>query len=126
MTLSARLLRGGTRSSSKQEKTSANLVLGTLSDAGVSDSDVTKHTIESAIDGRLMLDDLNRLMTRAKRVNSSWSGGTPDRSRGITDLIVSPEIVQSLREMSYNSINSKDVDGGAVASGDEAIAATDS
>tara|TARA_Y100000592_G_scaffold79732_2_gene125807 strand:- start:967 stop:2079 length:1113 start_codon:yes stop_codon:yes gene_type:complete len=114
----------------KQEKTSANLVLGTLSDAGVSDSDATKHTIESSIDGRLMLDDLNRLMTRAKRVNSSWSGGTPDRSRGITDLIVSPEIVQSLREMSYNSINTKASDGSALAtsdeSGSEPIAATDS
>lgn len=110
----------------KQEKTSANLVLGTLADAGYSSGATTEHVITSAIDGKLTLDDLNRLMTRAKRINSSWSGGTPDRTRGISDLIVSPEIVQSVREMSYNSINTKDVDGAAIAGGDDAITAPDS
>jgi hypothetical protein len=110
----------------KQEKTSANLMLGTLADAGVSDSDNTKHTIESTTDGRFLLHDLNRLMTRAKRVNTSWSGGTPDRTRGISDLIVSPEIVQSIREMSYNPVNTKAADGAAPANTEDGIAATDS
>lgn len=94
----------------KQEKTSASLMLGTLKDAGA-DSDATtattNHTLLSSTAGRMLLHDLNRLLTRAKRVNTSWSGGTPDRSRGITDLIVSPEIVESLREMSYNPVNTR-------------------
>ena len=96
----------------KQEKTSASLMLGTLSDAGTDSSapgTATNHTLVSTTAGRLLLHDLNRLLTRAKRNNTSWSGGPPDRSRGITDQIVSPEIVESLTEMSYNPINEKGV-----------------
>jgi hypothetical protein len=89
----------------KQEKTSANLILGTLADVGYLSGANTEHVIRATTTGTLSLDDLNRLMTRSKRINSSWSGGTPDRTRGITDLIVSPEITESIRSMSYNPVN---------------------
>ena len=113
----------------KQEKTSANLMLGTLADAGTDSSapgTATNHTLVSTTAGRLLLHDLNRLLTRAKRNNTSWSGGTPDRSRGITDLIVSPEIVESLREMSYNPVNTKEADGTAASTGNSGTTAPDS
>lgn len=110
----------------KQEKTSANLILGTLADVGYTSGATTEHVILGGTAGTLSLDDLNKLMTRSKRINSSWSGGTPDRTRGITDLIVSPEIVQSLRAMSYNAINVVGVNGTIAAADSGAVTAPDS
>jgi len=100
----------------KQEKTSANLILTALSKATTNSKD---HIITAGTSGRFLLDDLNRLFTLAKRINTSFSKGTPVNraSRGITDLLVSPEVVQELRAMAYNPINTKgSAIAGAVAS----------
>jgi hypothetical protein len=88
----------------KQERISANLIMGSLADASTNSLD---HVIRCNTDGRVVLDDFNKLLTRAKRINTSWAKGTPaNRSgRGVTDLIVSPEVVQELRAMAYNPIN---------------------
>lgn len=115
----------------QQERTSANLILGTLVDQGREDDNGAtglEQTLLSTDNGRLVLHDFNRLLTRAKRISPSWSGGTPDsRSRGITDLIVSPEVVQSLREMAYNPIATRNPDGTAIDDGSATgIPATDS
>lgn len=118
----------------KQERNAANLVLGALSEANTKGKD---HIIEatnkgtSAEDGgRLILDDFNKLLTLGKRINTSWTGGTPDSGiggRGVTDLIVSPEIVQGLREMAYNPINTRtNVEGNPTDYAGANIAATDS
>jgi hypothetical protein len=90
----------------KQEKTSANLLLGALAAAQTNGK---KHVQRANTNGRFLLADLNELFTLAKRVNTSWLGGTPDarQGRGITDIIVSPEVVQELRAMAYNPINTK-------------------
>jgi hypothetical protein len=88
----------------KQEATSANLVLGSLADAQTNGKD---HTIASG-GTTLILDDFNRLLTLAKRINTAWDGGTPEsRIKGVTDLIMSPEAVEGLRAMAYNPINTK-------------------
>ena len=88
----------------KQERISANLIMGSLADASTNSLD---HVIRCNTDSRVVLDDFNKLLTRAKRINTSWAKGTPaNRSgRGVTDLIVSPEVVQGLRAMAYNPIN---------------------
>jgi hypothetical protein len=91
----------------KQERNSATLMLGALADATTKG---TSHIIDSANVGtsKIILDDFNRLLTLGKRINTAWTGGTPDGGiggRGVTDLIVSPEVVQGLREMAYNPIN---------------------
>lgn len=95
----------------KQEKTSANLILTALAGAKTNNK---QHILTAGTNGRFLLDDLNRLFTLAKRINTSYSGGTPVNraSRGVTDLLVSPELVQELRSMAYNPINTK---GSAVA-----------
>ena len=89
-----------------QEKTSANLVLSALAAATTNGK---AHVQRANTNGRFLLADLNELFTLAKRINTSWAKGTPDarQSRGITDLIVSPEVVQELRAMAYNPINTK-------------------
>ena len=69
------------------------------------------------------LADFNKLVTKAKRINTAWTGGTPDNSiKGITDLIVSPETMEDLRAMSYNPVNT----GGRGASDAANIAAPES
>ena len=90
----------------KQEKTSANLILTALDGAKTNNK---QHILTAGTNGRFLLDDLNRLFTLAKRINTSFSNGTPTNraSRGITDLLVSPELVQELRAMAYNPINTK-------------------
>jgi hypothetical protein len=103
----------------QQENASASLLFGTIADNS------KKLYTTSATSGTLTLDDFNKLLTIAKRNNPSWSGGTPERSRGLTDLIVSPEVIQSLREIAYNPVNTtlKSTAAGEVTG---PIAATDS
>jgi len=111
----------------KQERNSASLILGALSEA---ETKGRKHVISALNSGRLILDDFNALLTLGKRINTAWTGGTPEGGiggRGVTDLIVSPEIVQGLREMAYNPINTRaGVDAKTGAEGNVAIPATDS
>tara|TARA_A200000159_G_scaffold164449_1_gene194108 strand:- start:51 stop:1193 length:1143 start_codon:yes stop_codon:yes gene_type:complete len=110
----------------KQERNSATLVLGALAEAQTKGK---SHIISAnnVGDSRLILDDFNRLLTLGKRINTAWTGGTPDSGiggRGVTDLVVSPEVVQGLREMAYNPINTRAANG--TLAGDGHIPATDS
>lgn len=87
----------------RQESTSANLILGALASADTNGD----HYI-AANGSDLILDDFNKLLTKGKRINTAWTGGTPEgRIKGVTDLIMSPEAVQGLRAMAYNSVNVK-------------------
>lgn len=90
----------------KQEKTSANLLLAALAGATTNGK---RHVQRATSNGRFLLADLNELFTLAKRINTSWLKGSPESrsGRGITDIIVSPEVVQELRAMAYNPINTK-------------------
>jgi len=113
----------------KQDRNTASLIFGALAGASQGTGKVAStkgkaHVIGANSSGQLLLDDFNRLMTRAKRINTSWAGGTPvgEGNRGVTDLIVSPEVVQSLRAMAYNPINTKTSPAGDTTSG---ITATD-
>lgn len=106
----------------KQESTSANLILGSLKDATTNSN---SHTLAAA-GSRLILDDFNRLLTLAKRINTAWTGGTPEnRIKGVTDLIMSPEAVEGLRAMAYNPINTVGTAAGGTATAAGPIAATD-
>lgn len=55
---------------------------------------------------KFQLDDVNRLMTKIKRLNSSWANGSPaGRGSGLTDLFLSPEAMEEIRKMTYNPMN---------------------
>ena len=89
----------------KQETTSASLIMGSLADASTNGTNhVFRNTYESL---NFVLDDINKLMTLSKRIQASFLGGSPagGTAKGITDLIVSPEVVEKLRAMAYNPIN---------------------
>ena len=88
----------------KQERTSATLAMTALANAQTNSK---KHVQTSNQSGRFLLADLNELLTLAKRINTSWAKGTPATGSraGLTDLLVSPEIVEQIRAMAYNPIN---------------------
>jgi len=122
----------------KQERTSANLLMTALAAASTGNSSTAAdnyHVFRSAAPGRFVLNDLNKLFTKIKRINASFVGGTPSGARrGLTDLIVSPEIIEEIRGMAYNPINTQGslAKGGTAAGyaanqtgGNNGIAATD-
>jgi len=64
------------------------------------------HVIASDTPGSFTINDLNRLWTRARKINTSWNGKTPiGGAAGITDLFVSPEVMEDVRGFSYNPVN---------------------
>lgn len=63
--------------------------------------------IPGSTPGQFKIDDLNRLWTLVKRSRNSWAGGTPVSTpgRGLTHLIISPEVAGDIRAFSYNPQN---------------------
>ena len=105
----------------KQETTSATLLMTSVANATTNGK---AHVQKNEVAGKFTLADMNDLLTLAKRINSSWIGGTPTtRTKGLTDIICSPETVQDIRSMAYNAINSQDAD--ATAPTTEGLAAPD-
>jgi hypothetical protein len=96
----------------KQNKISANVVMKALANA---ETNGFKHVQSSAAADRFVLADLNSMITRSKRIVTSFVGGTPDarQGRGVTDIVCSPEIVEELRAIAYNPINTKVAPAGA-------------
>jgi len=106
----------------KQETTSANLVLGVLAAAQTNGKD---HVIKSGVENRFLIDDVNRLITHAKRINTPWNKGTPvTANRGVTDLLISPEIMGEIRAMAYNPINTRGLAGNNLTGTIDGTAAT--
>lgn len=68
-----------------------------------------QHVIRAGTAGVFLLDDLSKLITRMKRINSSFAGGTPSNFsfKGLTDLFVSTEIKEQIRAFAYNPLNTK-------------------
>jgi len=100
----------------KQDRTSASLVMTSLAGASTKSSPLfqDKHIFRTAVAGNVLIEDFNSLMTVAKRINTSWIGGTPTiRTRGITDIVCSPEVVGSIRSMAYNPVNTRSAVGTA-------------
>ena len=108
----------------KQTKTAFNVLATALVKGQGNTATAGSQIIGSTTENRFVLDDFNRLITKSKRINSSWNGGTPigGVTSGITDLLVSPEMVEQLRSMAYNPINTIDADGSGVTATDGQVA----
>lgn len=91
----------------KQERNGWAVVLKALAEATTRNIAALNLVHVIAGHSTFLLDDLNALITRIKRINESYSGNTPTQpySNGITDLYVSPEIKQAIRAFAYNPIN---------------------
>ena len=98
----------------KQERTSVNQLLGALVAADTdfgSGAAAGNHVITASTASQLGIDDFNRLITRSKRLWSSFSSGTPSTGIkvGVTDLVMSPEMTQEIRAMAYQPVNTRAV-----------------
>ena len=95
----------------KQETTSATLLMTAVAGATTNGK---PHVQSNRVSNKFTLADMNDLLTLAKRINTSFIGGTPtSRTKGLTDLICSPEIVQDIRSIAYNPINSANANDSA-------------
>lgn len=75
-------------------------VLATASNGGVSN---VKRAITA---GRLTLQDVNKLFSRIRRQNMSWASGSTSTVVGkLTDMVMSVEILEQIREFAFNPIN---------------------
>ena len=108
----------------KQTKTAFNVLATALVKGQGTSATAGSQIIGSTTENPFVLDDFNRLITKSKRINSSFNGGTPvgGVKSGITDLLVSPEMVEQLRSMAYNPVNTIDADGGTPTGNDGQVA----
>lgn len=67
------------------------------------------HVIRSNVANQLVLKDFNRLKTLAARINVSAMGKTTDSTRGINTLLMSPEMVEEIRGIAYEPMNTRGV-----------------
>lgn len=82
------------------------------------------HVIDRTTADVFQLDDLNRLITRNRRINTAFNAGTPAvDSFGITDLFVSPEIMEQVRAFAYQPMNTRS--GATTTSGATSLALPD-
>ena len=101
----------------KQERNAWAVILKALAEAASKNgrsvaagtSGSLRHLLTSRNTGasaEFRMQDLNDLMTRIKRVNVSFAGGSPSdfNSRGLTDLFVSPEVMGQIRAYAYDAI----------------------
>ncbi len=73
---------------------------------------------ESTTDEVFSLEDLNKLFTSFKRINSSWNQGTPVNGSGRpTDIYLSPELMEQIRGMAYQPVNTVGANRTSVSAG---------
>ena len=101
----------------KQERTSLNQLVGALITATTKvngTSAAGNHVIRTGADNVLTIDDFNNLLTRSKRLWSSFSTGTPSGGGrfGVTDLLMSPEMTEEIRAMAYQPVNTRQASSG--------------
>ncbi len=96
----------------KQERQAHAVLLKALAEAGTNTyaNKGLSHVISANLAGTFQLHDLNALMTRMRRIYTSFSYGTPADGAGrITDLLVSPEIMEDVRGFAYQPMNTRAV-----------------
>jgi hypothetical protein len=88
----------------KQERNAWAVILKALAEA---ETDSLNHVIGTSTADVIVPNDINRLMTLIKRINNSYDGGTPSNwsAKGLTDLFVSPEVMEQVRGFAWNPIN---------------------
>ena len=108
----------------KQERNAWAVILKALADASTGGN---THLTTATAASVFQLDDMNKLMTRIRRINESFANGTPDvaYSNGLTDMYMSPEMIEQVRAFAYQPMNTKGANGTAVAANNAGIALPD-
>jgi hypothetical protein len=98
----------------KQERNGWAVILKALAEASTTPDggSALKHVLASETENAFSIDDINKMMTRIKRINESFSGNTPAApfSSGMTELYICPEIMEDIRGFAYNAVGNSTVD----------------
>lgn len=101
----------------KQERNAWAVVLKALAEGSThkgryqSGGAALRHILNATTTNVFQVNDLNKMMTRMRRLNVSFAGGSTPDSAGLTDLFVSPEIKEQIRGFAYQPMNTRTVDG---------------
>lgn len=92
----------------KQEYHAWSVIFAAL---GAARTNGAPHVFDNANTGVFQIDDLNTLWTNLRRFRKSWRSGTPTStpSKGLTDLVLSPEMMGQVRSFSYQPMNTRAV-----------------
>lgn len=90
----------------KSEYLNWSTLLAAAANSRANDTGVAQ-VYAGATAGTFKLADMNTLWTKVKRLRTSWLGGTPTSipGRGLTHLLISPEVEGDIRAMVYNPQN---------------------
>lgn len=89
----------------KQELNRWSVVLKALAEASTNGGD---HINGASTANVLQLDDFNKLLTLSKRINAAFDGSsTSNYSGGITDMFLSPEMMEQIRGLVYQPQNTR-------------------
>jgi hypothetical protein len=80
-----------------------------LNSVAASQTNDNYHVIRSETANQLVLKDFNRLKTLMARIVTSGLGGTTSANRNLTDLLMSPEMVEEIRGIAYEPMNTRGV-----------------
>jgi len=86
----------------KQERNAWAVVLKALA----ASNNVEKEVNVANAGRGFQLGHLNKLITKVKRINTSYAGGSTTDSYGLTDLFVSPEVKEAIRGFAYQPMAS--------------------
>ena len=88
----------------KQERNAWAPILNAVA---VASTNGNNHIVTATVPGQFQLHDLNKMFTYLSRLYTSYTGGTPDTITppGLTDLFVSPEVIEDIRAFAYNPMN---------------------
>jgi hypothetical protein len=93
-----------------QELNAWNVLLSAM--ASALGPDGNPQVMSATTAGVFQVDDFNRLLTKIDRLHESWVGGTPATtfgSKSMTDLFLSPELMEQIRAWAYNPMNTRGV-----------------
>lgn len=88
-----------------------NAVASAVIDGNPANTAPTNYQVyRAATAGVFQLDDFNQMLTKYRRIVSSWVGGTPAGIRAsLTDLLGSPEWMAQIRSIAYQPQNTRAV-----------------
>ncbi len=102
----------------KQERNAWAVVLKALANSNSANSNAanTGHILATNEESKFSVADISRLMTHMKRISASFANGTSDPSDafGLTDLFVSPEVLEQVRSFAYNPLNTRGTSAGVM------------
>ena len=93
----------------KQERNAWAVILKALANSSSTNSTAANngHILATNQESKFSVADISRLMTHMKRISASFANGTadPSDSFGLTDLYVSPEVLEQISGFAYNPLN---------------------